>query len=406
MKLLVPIIQVGLNNKMMHLKNRIAGLCLLLVTALVLFSGDLRAQSAVCAQNLDRAQAMFDIGDLPGIPALLTPCIDNGGFSKDESIRAHQLITEVYLYLDDQPNADIWMIKLLKVDPEHKLDPTLDPQEIILHKEKFRYDPIFRVSAAFGVNRSAYRLITWYGVGNASDRTAYTPGYAINFSGKIEKEVYPGIDIGLGLGYVSKTFSAEEVVLWDAVPSGIDPTSVEGEDYGLGNIATYTENQNWLEVPVFAKYTYYGDGNRTFNPYGFLGLDFGLLLNASQSSTSRANGAEREGAGSSSNLPDPNLVDDNRRKLFNYYSFAGLGAKFRAKTHFFFVEVRYNYGMTNIVDGKGRYPLEVTTGGNKQESVFNIGVVDNDFTLDGFMAMIGFQLSIYNPQKLKEKQLK
>lgn len=394
-----------LNNKMMKdtKKNELLAIALFSVL-IVLISRSAIAQTVVCTQNLDRAQGMFDIGDLPGIPALLMPCIKSGGFAKEESIRALEIMTETYLYQDDLANADIWMIELLKADPEHKLDPSLDPQEIILHKEKFRYKPIFRVSGSIGLNRSTYRLITSYSLWSDEDQSVYTPGIQFNGFAQIEKEVYPGFDVGLGLGYVLRTFSAESEVIYGKAASDASDSLAVAQ--GLGNLATYSENYAVLEAPVFVKYTYYGDGEKTFNPYVFAGVSFDYLVNAKQTSTRRANQSERDGVKASATLPDPNLVADERRKALTYYGFAGLGVKIRRKTHFFFVEARYNYGMMNIVNGDNRFPSEITADGNKQESIFNIGLVDNDFTLDGVTLVGGFQLSIYNPQKLKEKRLR
>jgi hypothetical protein len=399
---------VELNNKMMKdiKKNELLAIALFSVL-IVLTSRSAIAQTVVCTQNLDRAQGMFDIGDLPGIPALLMPCIKSGGFAKEENIRALEIMTETYLYQDDLANADMWMIELLKADPEHKLDPSLDPQEIILHKEKFRYKPIFRVSGGIGVNRSTYRLITKYNVGLESDEASYTPGVAFNGFLQIEKEVYPGFDIGTGVGFVSKTYAAQEEVLWGAAPSGGDINDPEVRALGAGNLTTYSENQSLLEAPVYLKYTYYGNGERKFNPYGLVGASFGYLLSATQSSTRRANlSDDADGVQSSSTLPDPNLIDDQRRKVFSYYGFVGLGGKIRQKTNFIFFEVRYNYGLMNLVDGTGRYPLEITSDGNTQESFFNIGLVDDDFTLDGLLGVVGYQVSIYSPKKLKQEKLK
>lgn len=401
MKLRVMNIRAGLNKIEMVEKNklRLSAVIVLLFSMLSVHS--LRAQTAACAQRLAQAQAMFEVGNLPGIPELLLSCIDNG-LTKEENIRAHKLITEVYLYLDDQENADLWMIRLLQTDPEHKLDPSLDPQEIIFHKAKFRYKPIFRVSGSFGVNNSMYRVITRYGVGQESDEAAFTPGITINGFAQIEKEVYPGLDLGFGVGYVGRTFSGTEVIV--ITPSNVPPnTTTDGSDQnGEGSIMSFTESQAWLEAPVFAKYTYYGDGERAFNPYVFAGISGGYLLTATQS-TERTNNSDNA---SSTSIPDPDLIADNRRKQLNYYAFGGLGAKIRQKTHFFFIEVRYNRGLINIVDGTGRYPMDITVTNNKQENFFNVGNVDDNFTLDGIIGVFGFQYSIYKPKKLKEKQLR
>ena len=362
-----------------------------------LFINPAFSQSVGCTQNLADAQAQFDIGNLPGIPKMLEECISSKSFSPEQNVQAHKLITLVHLYQDDQENADIWMSRLLVVDPEHKLDPTVDPAEIIFLKEKFRYRPIFRISAGAGVNRAAYRLVTQYSTNSTDLEAVYTPGTDLNGYFQIEKEVYNGLDLGLGVGYAGRRYTGEEVI-------GFEPRASDNleSDANLGNLLTYTESQSAIEAPIFAKYTYYGAGDNKWNPYVLAGASASYVIGATQT-IQRQNLSENS---TSVNNPDINLMDDERRKSLNYYAFGGLGVKIRRKTNFLFVEVRYNYGMNQIVDDNGRYPLQVTQTSNKQNLFGALGYVDDNFALDGFMALVGFQYSIYKPKKISEATLK
>jgi len=353
-------------------KNKHIYICAFLV--LLLISEKSVAQTVQCTEKLDQAQANFNIGNLPGIPTLLEGCINNKSFSPEESIRAHKLITMVYLYRDDQENADKWMTRLLLVDPEHKLDPATDPAEILYLKETFLYKPIFRLSLSLSGNRTSYNEFkgSRYGVGLVSvDNHSDTPGTGIAGLGTIEKEVYNGVDVGLGVGFSSRSFSLERDILY------------------TGNTVTVSESQGWIEVPAFIKYTYYGDGEMKFSPYVVAGGVAGYMMSATMSDIQRLN----ENATANSTTVD--LFGSKQRNNLNYFAFGGLGVKIRMKTHFLFFEAKYVLGITNVVNGDNRYH-------GPSSLYYNVGYVDSDFTLNSLVGSFGYQRSIYNPRKIKK----
>lgn len=333
---------------------------------------DASAQTTECTQKLANAQARFDIGNLPGIPEDLKGCIDSKSFSPEQSIQAHKLITLVYLYQDDQESADIWMAKLLAVDPEHKLDPSADPNEIILLKEKFLYKPIFRVSLSISGNQSTYRELTKFGPGNLEfDKVTASPGIGLGGSALLEREVYPGVDVGTGISFLSRSFSIEKELVY-----AINKMTVE-------------EAESWLELPLFLKYTYYGDGDNKWNPYVLAGGSLGYILSGKLGSPERSN------EGASVTVGSVDLVALEQRNKFNYSAMIGLGAKIRLKTHFFFLEAKYVYGLSNLVNDDNRFAGSL-------ETLYLLGYVDSNFSLNGLMATFGYQRSIYNPRKIKK----
>jgi len=338
------------------------------------------AQTVECTENLNKAQAAFDIGNLTGIPKSLEECIRDKSFSPEESVRAHKLITLVYLYQDDQANADMWMGRLLLVDPEHRLDPATDPAEIVYLKEKFLYKPIFRVSLSFLANRTSYREITEYTTSSVSaSRFAAsgqelvnesTPGIGINAHLTVEKEFFPGFDLGLAVGYVSKSFLLSKDINYP------------------GNNLLLNESLTLLDVPLFAKYTYYGDGYANWNPYLMGGAGLGYLIDASQSEVERSNPQASIPGGTI------DLLEFEQRRTLNYYAFGGLGVKKRMKTHFLFFEAKYLRGLTLVNNGDTRFM-------GSPVSNYSLGKIDSNFTLDGIMVSVGYQRSIYNPKKIK-----
>ena len=374
MKLPVMIIQVERKKTSMREKLNFTRLAMILLGGSFFFANPAFSQSVGCTQNLTDAQAQFDIGNLPGIPKMLEECIRSRSFSPEQNVQAHKLITLVHLYQDDQENADIWMSRLLVVDPEHKLDPTVDPAEIIFLKEKFLYKPIFRVSVFGTGNRTSYNQLTGYTMDGMSEllqnpKTA-TPGIGFGGGALVEKEVMNLFDVGLGLSFFTRTFNTTTDLLYP------------------GNTLVQDEQQAWLELPVFLKYTYYGDGNMNWNPYVIAGGSVGYLLSASLQNSVRAN--------DDANVTGRtiNSIDLDQRKQINYFANVGLGVKKRAKTHFFFIEIRYSQGLTNVAKGANRY-----AGG--LDTLYYLGHVDSNYSLNGLVGVIGYQRSIYNPRKIK-----
>ncbi len=90
-----------------------------------LFFTSSNAQTSDCLRN---SQQKFNIGHLNEIPTSLEECLDKKNLKteftiKEEEIQAFKLLTLVYIYLDDQRNANKSILRLLKSDPEHQPDP-------------------------------------------------------------------------------------------------------------------------------------------------------------------------------------------------------------------------------------------------------------------------------------------
>lgn len=349
---------------------------LIAACASVVMSSAAFGQSVQCTESLSRAQARFDLGNLPGITEILLPCIRSNGFSKEENIRALALMTLVYLYQDDQANADLWMIELLKADPEHKFDPAVDPQEIIFLKEKFRYKPIYRLTGQVNGNLAFYRQLSEHGAEQRATSTVETSSpFGLGGNLLIEREFFPGLELGSGLGLALKNLL-------------ITKSKNQG-----GNLATHTERYTFFELPVFARYTYYGKKDNPWNPYVIGGASFGYLGKMEYADSERKSiDFSDDEAGAT--LPTQDFLSEyQKRTRFNYFAFAGLGVKKRVKTDFVIIEARYTYGVNNIVVGENRYA-------GPQELFFELMEVDSDFALNGLSFSIGYQMSIYKPKKI------
>jgi len=68
-------------------------LCVFLFTSIV-------GYGQVCISTLDRAKASFQDGKLYDVPQILEACIKKG-FSNEQKVEAFELLTLVYLYIDE-----------------------------------------------------------------------------------------------------------------------------------------------------------------------------------------------------------------------------------------------------------------------------------------------------------------
>lgn len=347
-----------------------------LIYALVL-SGAVHAQTANCSQRLAEEQARFDLGNLPGIPERLEECINSNGFSPEEKIRAHKLITLVYLYLDDQPKAEEWIVKLLRVDKEHQLDPVTDPADIFHLYEKFRSKPIFRVKLYGGLNLGTPSTVTYYGAENTFDERTGSYSSAISLSGgvEIEKEIYKGISIAAGMSVVTRNFTFTN----DITGNSADISILQD------NVLTLLEDQTWGEIPVSLRYQYLTQSD--WVPFVMAGVSPSFLISSS------FNGSRQPGGAAAVERSLPDVIGEGLRNRLHLFYFGGLGIKRKVKTNFIVFDARYMKGITNLSSGD-RY-------GANQDLYFRLAHVDDNFSLNNFMFTLGFQLSIYNPEKIK-----
>jgi hypothetical protein len=161
-------------------------------------------------QKLLVAEQDYDAGRLVNIVDNITGGFDKSlgdqGYTSEEKIRALKLITKVYIFLDNEPKADEYMIKLLKADKEHKLDAKVDPAELYDLYRKFRSQPIFRVGLRTGVNMSYPNIIRTFGTGNTGIVSKI-------YNGDGEPPVGASVNGGSGTGFFINAM-AERYLDW------------------------------------------------------------------------------------------------------------------------------------------------------------------------------------------------
>ena len=368
---------------------------------LFLFGGSVDAQT--WAQRLSKAERDYEEGRLTNIPRLLEEGLKlkakEGGFTHEERIRAYKLITKVYIFIDDEPQAEDALIKLVKEDKEHKLNPLSDPAELYFLYEKFRTLPILRVAVRGGSNKSVPNVLRSFSpantlnvtkIYNGNDVKNKPPGSAstagtlgVSFWGEAmaERRLKWGLEVGTGINFRGSRYDVDSYIGENA-PSGDNET-------GDPTLQTFVaQSQSMLRFPVYIRYNYINSTNTGPIPYISLGLSYDYLLNAQYIEATRRGGTAFSLA-FNQNLRDLDLVNNS-----NMSATVALGVKLRLQTHFVTVEARYDRGLFNYINADARW------NGN-QPLTYDLGYVEDDLALDVISISLGYTYSVYSPKKLK-----
>ncbi|MEQ6165574.1 MULTISPECIES: outer membrane beta-barrel protein [unclassified Ekhidna] len=352
----------------------------------------LAQSSTQCSRALAQAELAFEQGRLSDIintysssTSGFTRCLQNGVFSIDEEIRAYKLLTKAYLFQDDEAKAEEMFIELLKVDKEHQLSPE-DPAELYLLKDKFKTEPILRIAARGGANKSLPTIIqdfnTFQTGSKRYNEKGNDTGLGIGFWAEVlaERHLGKGIEVGTGVQYRITSYE-------------IEGEMIEGN---LNYVAKNTSNM--LRFPLMIRYSLNYDkkdenGNRIrMLPYVFIGGSFDWMLKAKYVDTRRT-------GGTAYTLPDgsEDLKQFNQVANTNVSIMAGLGARFRvgrSEVDFFSLELRYDNALFNYINPDNRWANEDVN--------FGIGHVEDDLTLNTISFSVGYTRSLYIPRKRKE----
>ncbi|TRX48140.1 PorT family protein [Fulvivirga sp. M361] len=325
-------------------------------------------------ETLNTARQNFTEGHLYGIPALLKPCLDNG-FNKTEKIQAYWLLARTYLFIDDPISAEDSYLKLLKLDPEYTVDPENDPVEMIYLSQKFKTTPVFVLFGKIGINASKASPFQNFGVDNTSaSNEAYSYKFGFHIGVGTEWNMSNHFSLGVEFDLVSRKYAYSN-------------TLFEFDEQ------TFEEVQRTINIPVFVKYrTTWGK----MYPFVYLGINPNRLLEASAD----VNLIDKATSDDESLLefpvtgPREDLLD--QRKKITASLIAGIGINYRFGYNYIFVDLRYEYGMTNMIDINNQYGNDVL--------LYRYAIVDDDKRLNSFALSFGYVKPLYKPRKISEKR--
>ena len=337
----------------------------------------------LCSQNLSAAQNSFDNGHLYSIPSDLKDCLDNG-FTKQEKIQAYKLLTITYLFIDDPISAENSYLSLLHLDPEHQLDPSIDPIELIYLSRKFKTTPIFELTLGkAGMNFSSTSVIHNNGVDNTSLTVEkYTPMIGFQLGAAANLNITPQLSLNGEFLFSNRRFSYYNVLFVD------DPQN-------------YIESQVWVEAPFYLKYAF--KKNR-FYPFIYAGYSLETLLGANWSIglddiTRKSDNSVDE----ITPVTGPDVNIKSIRKTFSSSLVFGLGFRYRIGYQYLSFDFRAKGGMKNLVDASKQLD---TTDPVIEELRFRYGSVEDDFRLNSLSFSIGYVKPLYKPRKIVKQSVK
>ncbi|HJX71332.1 MAG TPA: outer membrane beta-barrel protein [Bacteroidales bacterium] len=321
-----------------------------------------------CGSKLAEAQRLYRQGLIEDIPQLLKPCIESG-FTRVQRNEAHKILILAYLFDGDQYNAENTMIDFLKKNPEYEVMPN-DPIEFISLFETFRTLSVFSFGLNFGANATNPRIIEPYDQGNdphTKSRNITGAGYqaGLSMNRYIARRIF--FNLGINVTHNSYKFLEEQTQqIADQEPT-IVTTSLK-------------ESLNRYEIPLSIGYEF---EHRNFNSF--------IRAGGSVSKIFRVAGIPETDI-ILNGIPESDVthaeedMTDSRNSIF-YMCHVGAGIKYKIPRGFLVFDIRYHYGINNIVIPEMRYNLEF------------LGHVDDDFSLNALSFSFGYYFSFYQPRK-------
>ena len=331
----------------------------------------LNAQNT-CEETLSLASAEFEAGRFYGLPNILKPCLERG-FSKEQKVRAYLLLTQSYLILDDPTAAEESYLQLLKADPEYLANPTRDPIDVYYLSKKFTSTAIFTPHFHAGANTSSPRTIHSLSTASAVDQLSKDHIYKIGFQAgaDVDWNMNERWSLSLGAAYSRKSFQSNF------------------DDKSQGYQSSFVENQDWIDIPLLLKYSL--DSGK-FRPFLYAGLSANLLVNAKLSPQGADYNLDPLLTNQAvSTAPDLDILSMGMRHVFNTSLVVGGGYKYKVGKNFFYFDVRYIAGLTNVAKNGGFNPLLV-----------QFQYQSDYFRLDNLSLSIGYVKPLYNPRKKKK----
>ena len=359
-------------------------LCKKIITTLLIvasFSKMTLAQDE-CELILAQATEEFNAGHLSVIPAMLKECLDKNQ-GRDYRQRAYLLLAETYLLLEDAANAEKSYLSVLRANPEYITDPSRDPIDLVYLSGKFTATPIFSFYGYAGPNITPVRVIHDVSIGGESytnQRYTVRAGWQAGIGA--EYNYNDNLSATLGGNFTKTSFKHTTTNLF-----GVDKDIIE-----------FIDNQNWLTFPISVKYA---QAKGKWRRYGYVGYSFNFLMSDKadieiNNRDARADDDSGERTSFDKSISNVNLID--YRNKFNSSFFLGGGVKYKAGLDYFFLDLRYSFGIKNVANPDSRF--------NTSTIALPYPYVDDDFRIDNLAISIGYIHPFYKPRKLQKARTK
>lgn len=356
----------------------------LLLSSIFVFTLSTRSfgQASTCTQTLRLARSTYEQGRLHELPGLLKNCLETpDGFTKSERVEAYKILTNTYIYLEEPALADETMLRLLQADHFFKVNPEVDPAEFTSLYAKFQTKQRFRYGVKIGVNGTLASAIENFYVGDASKgQGKYSPKVGFQVGLVFEKDYFEKFTLAPEILFTSRSFTYTNSRIFT-----IDSLLEQGGEAD-GAEAISIAKQSWIDLNVLAKYRL-GKKDREdtkFIPYLGIGPGVSFLIAGANQITTTAKGGKFTVSG-----PDVDLKDSFNSIVYSVVVMAG--AKIRLGELYLTGDIRYQYGISNVVDNSTR---------TNQEAVFDYATQQNDYRQSNVSFNVGVMIPYFNPKKL------
>jgi hypothetical protein len=326
---------------------------------------EIRSQND-CSEILKEAEILFDQGIIEKIPELLEDCIGNG-LSSQERVRARRLIIMAFLFDNNLADAEKSMAALLRDSPGYQIQPD-DPSEFTTLFSTFRTFPFLSLGIFAGANLSSATMTEHYGPYN----TTLSEGH-FSITG-------PEYQIGVGANiFLTDRFELNMESVYTRTSF-----AYSNMQYGFAQIDR-EETLQRLEFPVSLTFDITGVN---LKPYLRIGASYGYIISATSDYV-------RSYTSTGSSLFEP--VEESGVDIRNYRNAStvnaviGSGIKYRIGRGYLVFDLRYFYGLSNLVNPGNRW---------EQGTVFSHYHADGDFHVDYFAFSLGFRYSFYKSKKI------
>jgi len=349
----------------------------LIVTSVL--SASVWAQGSTCEEQLNAATAEFDAGRFYGISSMLKPCIDKG-YSREQRQRAYLLLTQTYILLDDPIGADNSYLEVLRANPEYLADTARDQIEVVYLSKRFTASPIFSFFVRIGGNVSPVEVINTINPSGVSLSNNYTlkPGW--QWGGGVDWNITERIALTGELNYAFTAYKKNQL----RFPTG-EPDEEE-----------FYDKQYWFSVPLSIKYS---DTKGKIRPYGFVGYAVSwLFTDKGQIRIFKRDSQTGSETPATLEASSPSLNFNSYRRKLNTSMFFGGGVRYKRGINFLFAEMRYSFGLSNVVVGSSTF--------DSSGPAAEYGHVDDYFRLDNLSVSVGFVWPLYKPRKVNRAKTK
>jgi hypothetical protein len=341
------------------------------------------------AQFLRNVRSVYDQGRLHEIPNGLEERIKvregAKAFSQSEKVEAYKILILTYIYLEEPQKADAKMIELLRTDHFFEVAES-DPVEFKSLYKKFRVKPLFMIGGKFGINQTQVNTIkNYYVLAESQGKGTYSSSIALQYGASFEKVLFGQFAIKPEVYYASASVTYNNNSIYRN-----DPSATETGTDRTGSVS-HKITQQRISAHLLAQYTI-GETkslNRKLTPYIMAGPNIGYLMKSSFEG--------QHNLESRDNVTGEVIDNTSRYNPLTISLVAGAGASYKIGGLYLSGDVRYDYGLFNIVNDKNRYNEDTP---ETQKLIRHYAYVDNDFSLRQIIVTVGLIYPVFSPKKL------